>query len=41
MYFKYATAPTTVLAVKDRVSGHNPLACINTSANYGAWVMNP
>jgi uncharacterized metal-binding protein len=41
MYFKYAHAPTTVLAVKDRVSGHNPLACIYTSGNYGAWVMNP
>jgi uncharacterized metal-binding protein len=41
MYFKYATAPTTVLAVKDRVSGHNPLACINTSGNYGSWIMNP
>lgn len=38
MYFKYAEAPTTVLAVKDRVSGHNPLACIYTYGNYGAWV---
>jgi len=41
MYFKYADAPTTVLAVKDRVAGHNPLACINTSGNYYAWVAEP
>ena len=41
MYFKYATAPTTVLAVKDRVAGHNPLACINTIGNYYSWVTEP
>jgi uncharacterized metal-binding protein len=41
MYFKYANAPTTVLAVKDRVAGHNPLACINTSGNYYAWITGP
>jgi uncharacterized metal-binding protein len=38
--FKYAEAPTTVLAVKDRVTGHNPLACINT-VNYYAWLNQP
>ena len=34
LFFKYAEAPTTVLAAKDRVSGHNPLAAIYTSASY-------
>jgi uncharacterized metal-binding protein len=41
LFFKYAEAPTTVLAVKDRVTGHNPLACIYTSGTYYAWVKNP
>jgi uncharacterized metal-binding protein len=31
IFFKYAEAPTTVLAVKDRVTGHNPLAAIHLS----------
>ncbi len=31
LFFQHAKAPTTVLAVKDRVTGHNPLAAI-----YGA-----
>ncbi|MBW2675382.1 MAG: DUF1847 domain-containing protein, partial [Deltaproteobacteria bacterium] len=39
LFFRYADAPTTVLAVKDRVSGHNPLAPIYTSASYYARVM--
>lgn len=34
MFFKYAQAPTTVLAVKDRVTGHNPLAAIYTMDSY-------
>jgi uncharacterized metal-binding protein len=38
LFFKYAEAPTTVLAVKDRVTGHNPLAAIYTSDVYYAWV---
>lgn len=41
LFFKYVTAPTTVLAVKDRVAGHNPLACIYTSESYYAWVKKP
>ncbi|MGD0657584.1 MAG: DUF1847 domain-containing protein [Syntrophorhabdales bacterium] len=41
LFFKYAEAPTTVLAVKDRVTGHNPLACIYTVGNYSSWVANP
>ena len=38
LFFKYAEAPTTVLAVKDRVTGHNPLAAIYISDTYYAWV---
>jgi uncharacterized metal-binding protein len=34
LFFQYAKAPTTVLAVKDRVTGHNPLAPIYLSASY-------
>jgi uncharacterized metal-binding protein len=34
LFFKYAEAPTTVLAVKDRVTGHNPLAAIYLSDTY-------
>jgi uncharacterized metal-binding protein len=34
LFFKYAEAPTTVLAVKDRVTGHNPLAAIYLSESY-------
>lgn len=38
LFFKYADAPTTVLAVKDRVTGHNPLAALYTSGTYYAWL---
>ncbi|MCX5805079.1 MAG: DUF1847 domain-containing protein [Proteobacteria bacterium] len=38
LFFKYADAPTTVLAVKDRVTGHNPLAAIYTMGNFYSWV---
>jgi uncharacterized metal-binding protein len=38
LFFRYAEAPTTVLAVKDRVTGHNPLACIYQSGSYYAWI---
>ena len=38
LFFKYAEAPTTVLAVKDRLTGHNPLAPIYTSGSYAAWI---
>jgi len=34
LFFKYAEAPTTVLAVKDRVTAHNPLAAIYLSQSY-------
>jgi uncharacterized metal-binding protein len=38
LFFKYAEAPTTVLAVKDRVTGHNPLAAIYLSDSFFAWL---
>jgi uncharacterized metal-binding protein len=38
LFFRYAEAPTTVLAVKDRVTGHSPLASIYLSGNYYAWM---
>ena len=34
LFFKYAEAPTTVLAVKDRVTGHNPLVSIYLLESY-------
>ncbi len=34
LFFKYAAAPCTVLAVKDRVLGHNPLAAVYTLDSY-------
>lgn len=38
LFFKYAKAPTTVLAVKDRVTGHNPLAAVYLSEGYYSWL---
>jgi uncharacterized metal-binding protein len=34
LFFRYAQAPCTVLAVKDRVLGHNPLAAVYTLDSY-------
>jgi len=34
LFFKYAEAPTTVVVVKDRVTGHNPAAALYTSHHY-------
>ncbi|MCP4022846.1 MAG: DUF1847 domain-containing protein [Desulfobacteraceae bacterium] len=34
LFFKYCEAPVTVLAVKDRVTAHNPMAAIYTSESY-------
>lgn len=34
LFFKHADAPTTVLAAKDRVTGHNPLAAVYTLESY-------
>ncbi len=34
LFFKYVESPTTVLAVKDRVTGHNPLAAVYLAESY-------
>jgi len=34
LFMKYSKAPVTVLAVKDRVLGHNPLAAVYLSKGY-------
>lgn len=34
LFLKYVKAPTTVLAAKDRVTAHNPLAAIYTANSY-------
>ncbi len=41
LFFKYAEAPTTVLAVKDRVTGHNPLAAVYLAESYYQKVKFP
>ncbi len=41
LFFKHAEAPTTVLAVKDRVTGHNPLAPIYLSDTYYRKIKHP
>jgi uncharacterized metal-binding protein len=41
LFFKNAEAPTTVLAVKDRVTGHNPLAAIYLSDSYYQKIRTP
>lgn len=41
LFFRYARAPTTVLAVKDRVTGHNPLAAVYLLHSYYRKVKDP
>lgn len=41
LFFKYADAPSTVLAVKDRVLGHNPLAAVYQSESYYRYTNLP
>jgi uncharacterized metal-binding protein len=41
LFFRFAEAPTTVLAVKDRVTGHNPLAAIYLSGTYYQKLKTP
>ncbi len=41
LFFKYAEAYTTVLAVKDRVTGHNPLAAIYLHNSYYKKLVTP
>lgn len=38
LFLKYAETLTTVLAVKDRVTGHNPLAPLYTSGSYYGYL---
>jgi uncharacterized metal-binding protein len=38
LFFKYATAPTTVLIVKDRVFGNNPVAALHESKTFYRWL---
>jgi uncharacterized metal-binding protein len=40
LFIKYCQAPMTVLAVKDRVTGHNPLAAIYLSSSYYSRIMS-
>lgn len=40
LFIKYCNVPLTVLAVKDRVFGHNPLAALYTSETYYRRLMN-
>jgi uncharacterized metal-binding protein len=41
LFFKNAEAPCTVLAVKDRLLGHNPLAAIYQSESYHRYLKAP
>jgi uncharacterized metal-binding protein len=41
LFLRHAQAPCTVLAVKDRVTGHNPLAALYTSHSYHARLRRP
>jgi len=41
LFFKYAEAPTTVVAVKDRVTAHNPLAVLYTGTSYYMYTLKP
>jgi len=38
LFFKYAQAPTTVLVVKDRVFGHNPVAALHQADVFYRWL---
>jgi uncharacterized metal-binding protein len=38
LFFKFSDAFVTVLAVKDRVLGHNPLAALYTLDSYNPWL---
>jgi uncharacterized metal-binding protein len=41
LFIKYCTAPITVLAVKDRVTGHNPLAAVYLAQSYYGRLLLP
>jgi len=39
LFFKFAKAPTTVLVVKDRVLGHNPVVALYQANVFYRWLM--
>ena len=41
LFFKHATAPTTVLVTKDRVLGHNPVAALQQADSYYSHLYGP
>jgi len=41
LFIQHAAGPTTVLAVKDRVTGHNPLAALYTAGTYYRRIKDP
>jgi uncharacterized metal-binding protein len=41
LFFRHADAPTTVLAVKDRLLGHNPLAAVYGYESYYRYLKEP
>jgi uncharacterized metal-binding protein len=41
LFFMHSTVPTTVLVAKDRVLGHNPIACLYTSHSYYSDLTEP
>ncbi|HKJ98547.1 MAG TPA: DUF1847 domain-containing protein [Desulfotignum sp.] len=41
LFFQFSQVPTTVLAVKDRVTGHNPLAAVYQADAYYRKIRNP
>ena len=41
LFFQHSSLPTTVLAVKDRVTGHNPLAAVYQSDSYYRKIKHP
>lgn len=41
IFFKYAEAPCTVLAAKDRLLGHNPIAAVYQLASYYRYLQGP
>lgn len=38
LFFQFSKAPATVLAAKDRLFGHNPLAALATLDSYSGWL---
>jgi uncharacterized metal-binding protein len=41
LFFRHADAPSTVLAVKDRLLGHNPLAAVYEYGSYYRYLKQP